>query len=160
MSLRELAKKHLAKTACPTLSQPGQYRGVPAGQNSSSPYSSKGSAVPRSVPGGTANRDAETVCPAGTVREGGTNGTNGTPGTVGTNGTVGTRLAPIPAPVSLEDRRASVEAIYAQMEVERERRRDWYAQPIEGWHDGRLTLHNIARDETVVVDFRKWRSGR
>jgi hypothetical protein len=33
MSLRDLAKRHLAKTACPTLSQPGHYRGVPAGQN-------------------------------------------------------------------------------------------------------------------------------
>jgi hypothetical protein len=61
---------------------------------------------------------------------------------------------------SLEERRASVEAIYAQMEVERERRRDWHAQPVEGWRDGRLTIRNIARDETVVVDFRKWRSGR
>jgi hypothetical protein len=55
---------------------------------------------------------------------------------------------------------AAVEAIYAQMEAERERRRDWYAQPVEGWRDGRLTIRNIARDETVVVDFRKWRSGR
>jgi hypothetical protein len=61
---------------------------------------------------------------------------------------------------SLEDRQASVEAIYAQMEAERERRRDWHAQPVEGWRDGRLTIRNIARDETVVVDFRKWRSGR
>jgi hypothetical protein len=66
----------------------------------------------------------------------------------------------IPATASLEDRRASVEEIYAQMEAERERRRDWYAQPVEGWRDGRLTIRNIARDETVVVDFRKWRSGR
>ena len=61
---------------------------------------------------------------------------------------------------SFEEKRASVEAIYAQMEAERERRRDWYAQPVEGWRDGRLTMRNIARDETVVVDFRKWRSGR
>jgi hypothetical protein len=101
MSLRDLAKRHLAKTACPTLSQPGHYRGVPAGQNGSSPYSSKGSAVPRSVPGGTANRDAGTVCPAGTMREGGTNGTLGTVGTVGTSGTVGTRN-PIYDPVHLQ----------------------------------------------------------
>jgi hypothetical protein len=64
------------------------------------------------------------------------------------------------APSSLEDRQASVEEIYAQMEAERERRRDWHAQPVEGWRDGRLTIRNIARDETVVVDFRKWRSGR
>jgi hypothetical protein len=61
---------------------------------------------------------------------------------------------------SFEDRRASVEAIYAQMEAERERRRDWWERPVEGWRDGRLTIRNIARDETVVVDFRKWRSGR
>jgi hypothetical protein len=46
------------------------------------------------------------------------------------------------------------------MEAERERRRDWHAQPVEGWRDGRLTIRNIARDETVVVDFKKWRSGR
>lgn len=64
-----------------------------------------------------------------------------------------------PAPISLEHRRASVEAIYAQMEAERERRRDWHAQPVEGWREGRLTMRNIARDETVVVDLRKWRSG-
>jgi hypothetical protein len=66
----------------------------------------------------------------------------------------------IPAPVSLGERRASVEKIYEGMAAERERRRDWYAQPVEGWRDGRLTMRNIARDETVVVDFRKWRSGR
>jgi hypothetical protein len=59
-----------------------------------------------------------------------------------------------------EGRRASVEAIYARMDAERERRIDWHAQPVEGWRDSRLTLHNIARDETVVIDFRKWRSGR
>lgn len=68
--------------------------------------------------------------------------------------------APIQAPASLEDRRASVEATYAQMEAERERRRDWYAQPVEGWRDGRLTLRNIARDETVVIDLWKWKAGR
>lgn len=61
---------------------------------------------------------------------------------------------------SFEDRRASVEAIYAQMEAERERRRDWWERPVEGWRDGRLTIRNIARDETVIVDFKKWRSGR
>lgn len=61
---------------------------------------------------------------------------------------------------SLEERRAAVEAIYARMEAERERRRDWYAQPVEGWREGRLTLRNIVRDETVVIDLRKWRSGR
>ncbi|WP_292534053.1 hypothetical protein [Methylocystis sp.] len=66
----------------------------------------------------------------------------------------------IPATVSLEDRRASVEAIYERMAAERLRRRDWHAQPVEGWRDGRLTIRSIARDETVVVDFRKWRSGR
>ncbi len=60
---------------------------------------------------------------------------------------------------SLADRRASVEAIYARMNAERERRRDWWARPVEGWRDSRLTLHNIARDETVVIDFGKWRSG-
>jgi hypothetical protein len=59
-----------------------------------------------------------------------------------------------------EDRRASVEKIYARMEAERERRRDWWARPVEGWRDGLLTMRNIARDETVIVDFRKWRSGR
>ena len=84
MSLRELAKKHLAKTACPTLSQAGQYRGVPAGQNGSSPYSSKDSAVPSSVPGGTANSAPGTDVPLGTVRDDGTNGTHGTVGTLGT----------------------------------------------------------------------------
>jgi hypothetical protein len=46
------------------------------------------------------------------------------------------------------------------MAAERERSRDWYAQPVDGWRDGRLTIRNIARDETVVVDLRKWRSGR
>jgi hypothetical protein len=61
---------------------------------------------------------------------------------------------------SLDDRRASVEKIYERMEAERERRIDWHAQPVEGWRDGRLTIRNIARDETVVVDLRKWRSGR
>ncbi len=151
MSLRELAKKHLAKTACPTLSQAGQYRGVPAGQNGSSPYSSMDSAVPSPVPGGTANSAPGTLCPAGTVWDG---------GTVGTVGTVGTSPSRNPAPVSLEERRAAVEAIYVQMAAERERRIDWHAQPVEDWREGRLTLHNISRDETVVVDFRKWRSGR
>jgi hypothetical protein len=109
MSLRDLAKRHLAKTACPTLSQPGHYRGVPAGQNGSTPYSSKDSAVPRSVPGGTANRDAGTVRPAGTMRDG---GTNGTLGTVGTSGTVGTRT-PIYDPAHLQreaDRRNATAA--------------------------------------------------
>jgi hypothetical protein len=60
----------------------------------------------------------------------------------------------------LKDRRVAVEEIYAQMDAERERLHDWHAQPVEGWRDGRLTIRNIARDETVVVDFRKWRSGR
>lgn len=109
MSLRELAKKHLAKTACPTLSHPGQYRGVPAGQNGSSPYSSKDFAVPSPVPGGTANSAPETVCPAGTMRDG---GTNGTLGTVGTSGTVGTR-SPIYDPARLQreaDRRNAAAA--------------------------------------------------
>lgn len=61
---------------------------------------------------------------------------------------------------SFEEKRAAVETIYARMDAERERRRDWYAQPVEGWREGRLTLRNIARDETVVIDLRKWRSGR
>jgi hypothetical protein len=62
--------------------------------------------------------------------------------------------------LSFEERSAAVEAIYSQMEAERERRRDWHAQPVEGWREGRLTIRNIVRDETVVIDFRKWRSGR
>jgi hypothetical protein len=109
MSLRELAKKHLAKTACPTLSQPGHYRGVPAGQNGSTPYSSEDSAVPRSVPSGTANLAQGTDCPAGTMRDG---GTIGTLGTVGTSGTVGTRT-PIYDPAHLQreaDRRNATAA--------------------------------------------------
>jgi|GEM_PF-6998206 len=61
---------------------------------------------------------------------------------------------------SFEEKRAAVEAIYARMDAECERRRDWWARPVEGWRDSRLTLHNIARDETVVVAFRKWRLGR
>ncbi|MFO1124003.1 MAG: hypothetical protein U1E25_01070 [Methylocystis sp.] len=67
--------------------------------------------------------------------------------------------APIPAVVSLDHRRACIEAIYARMDAERERRRDWWAQPVDD-PPGRLTIRNIARDETVVVDLRKWRSGR
>lgn len=51
----------------------------------------------------------------------------------------------------LAEARAVVEALYAQMAAERERRRDWYTQPVEGWRDGRLTIRNIARDETVVI---------
>ncbi|MGD9540817.1 hypothetical protein [Methylocystis sp.] len=50
--------------------------------------------------------------------------------------------------------------IYERMEAERERRRDWWARPVEGWRDGRLTIRNIARDERVVVGFEKWRAGR
>ncbi|WP_292530583.1 hypothetical protein [Methylocystis sp.] len=66
----------------------------------------------------------------------------------------------IPAPISLEDRRASVEKIYERMAAERERRWRWWEQPVEGWREGTLTLRNIARDETVVVDFNKWKAGR
>lgn len=152
MSLRELARKHLATLAKPMLSQAGQYRDVPAGQDGSSPYSSGRSAVPSSVPGGTANRDAGTDVPLGTVRDA---GTSGTLGTVGTVGTVGTR--PV---ISLDERRAAVAALLDRMEAEGERRRDWHAQPVEGWREGRLTLRNIVRDETVVVDFMKWRARR
>ncbi|WP_292531389.1 hypothetical protein [Methylocystis sp.] len=41
----------------------------------------------------------------------------------------------------------------------RKRRRDWWAQSVDD-PPGRLTIRNIARDETTVVDLRKWRSGR
>lgn len=60
-----------------------------------------------------------------------------------------------PVNASAEDRRAEVEAIYARMEGERQRRRDWHAQPVEGWREGRLTIRNIVRGETTVIDLRR-----
>jgi hypothetical protein len=50
----------------------------------------------------------------------------------------------------LAEARAGVEEIYAQMEVERERRAQWWRAPVEGWPD--LTvIRNIVRDETVEI---------
>lgn len=64
-----------------------------------------------------------------------------------------------PERLFLEDCRISVEAIYARMDADRERRRDWWTQPVDD-ASGKLTLRNIARDETVVIDLRKGKAGR
>jgi hypothetical protein len=54
------------------------------------------------------------------------------------------------APSRLDEARAGLEAIYAQMAEERERRIDWWRKPVEGWPD-RLEIRNIARDETITI---------
>lgn len=154
MSLRELAQKHLATMAKPMLSGVRTCRDVRPGQNDSSPYSSTDCACPDT------GHDPDKLSGPDKCEAVGQTGQLGHFGQLGQVGQSGTGPAPIPAPVSLEDRRASVEKIYERMAAERERRRDWYAQPVEGWRDGRLTIRNIARDETVVIDLRKWRSGR
>jgi hypothetical protein len=155
MSLRDLAKRHLATMAKPMLSGVRTYRDVRPGQNGSTPYFSRDRACP------DAGHDPDKLSGPDECEVPGQTGQVGHFGQLGQTGQVGqSGRAPIPATASLEDRRASVEAIYAQMEAERERRRDWHAQPVEGWRDGRLTIRNIARDETVDIDFRKWRSGR
>ncbi|MFO1102479.1 MAG: hypothetical protein U1E20_06220 [Methylocystis sp.] len=56
------------------------------------------------------------------------------------------------------DPSTSVARLFEEMAAEYARRRDWWKQPVEGWRAGRLTIRNIVRDETVVVDFQKWRA--
>jgi hypothetical protein len=91
MSLRELARKHLASIATPVLSQRDNPRSVPVGQNPKTPYSSKDSAVPAWQYSGTTQAEpcgtVGHVVPLGQCETGGTSGTDGTSGTLGTGGT-------------------------------------------------------------------------
>jgi hypothetical protein len=50
----------------------------------------------------------------------------------------------------LAEARASVEKIYAQMAEERERRAQWWRNPVDDWPD-RIVMRNIVRDETVTI---------
>lgn len=52
---------------------------------------------------------------------------------------------------ALAEARAAVEAIYRQMEAERARRANWWAQPIPEWPE-KLVMRNISRDETITID--------
>jgi hypothetical protein len=86
MSLRDLARAFLESELArvPQVSHVGQHRGVPLGQTASTPYSSNSSAVPLTVPRGTAIGTMGQSVPLGQC---GTDGTNGTLGTSGTDGT-------------------------------------------------------------------------
>ena len=37
--------------------------------------------------------------------------------------------------------------------AEKERRRDWWNKPVEGWSEGRLILRNIVTGETNAIKF-------
>lgn len=50
----------------------------------------------------------------------------------------------------LEEARAGVEAIYRQMEAERERRWQWWTQPIEDLPD-RIEMRSILSGQTVTI---------
>jgi hypothetical protein len=50
----------------------------------------------------------------------------------------------------LAEARANVEAIYREMEAERERRAQWWRKPVEGWPD-QIAIRNIVRDQAVTV---------
>ncbi|MDP3553092.1 hypothetical protein [Methylocystis sp.] len=54
-------------------------------------------------------------------------------------------------PQTLAEARAGVEAIYRQMEAERERRAQWWRNPVDDWPD-RIVMRNIVRDETVTIE--------
>lgn len=60
---------------------------------------------------------------------------------------------PSPA-ASIENHGADVVRMLDGMAAENEGRRDWHAQPVEGWRDGRLELRNIVRGETNVIRLR------
>ena len=64
-----------------------------------------------------------------------------------------------PAPVaSVEERRAAVERLLADMAAENEARRAWWREPVAGWREG-FTEINGVNGETTVLRFRN-RQGR
>jgi hypothetical protein len=65
-------------------------------------------------------------------------------------------LAP-PEP-SLDERRASVEAMLAEMGEENERRRNWDKHPVPGWREGRLEIRSVIDGSTTVIPLRRRRS--
>jgi hypothetical protein len=58
--------------------------------------------------------------------------------------------APELTPTQFAAARAAVDLLLASMSTETERRRDWYAQPVEGWREGRLTIHSIDGETTAI----------
>ncbi|MGJ0532410.1 MAG: hypothetical protein ACR65W_03905 [Methylocystis sp.] len=50
----------------------------------------------------------------------------------------------------LDEARAGVEALYKEMEAERERRANWWKAPLDDQPDS-LVMRNIVRDETVTI---------
>jgi hypothetical protein len=63
-------------------------------------------------------------------------------------------LSTAPEVVSLEERRAAVEALRDAMSAETAARRDWWRSPVPGWRDGRLEWRNLATGERAVIRFK------
>jgi hypothetical protein len=55
--------------------------------------------------------------------------------------------------VIAELRRAEVERLLDSMAAENAARRDWWAQPVEGWRKGRLTIRSTVTGEEVAITF-------
>ena len=62
--------------------------------------------------------------------------------------------------VSLDDRRADVEAMRDAMAREIEARHDWWRQPVAGWREGRMEIHSVIDGSTTVVRFPRPKGGR
>jgi hypothetical protein len=60
-----------------------------------------------------------------------------------------------PTPEQLADARASVDRLLADMAAELERRRGWYAQPVEGWREGVLTIRSVIDGELTTIRLSK-----
>jgi hypothetical protein len=67
----------------------------------------------------------------------------------------GALLAELSAAPSPDAARASVNRLLADMARENERRRDWYAQPVDGWREGRFTIRSVIDGSTTVIRFPK-----
>jgi hypothetical protein len=61
--------------------------------------------------------------------------------------------APGLPPAEYAAARARVEVLLAGMAAENDKRRDWYAQPVEGWREGRLEIRGID-GETLTIELR------
>jgi hypothetical protein len=57
--------------------------------------------------------------------------------------------------MSPDDARASVDCLLANMAAELERRRGWYAQPVEGWREGRLEIRSVLTGETATIRLKR-----
>lgn len=76
------------------------------------------------------------------------------------DGRLSTASALPPVVASLEQRRAAVDRLLAGMAADYAARREWWHAPVDGWREGRLTIHDNETGRDSVILLRKPNKGR